>query len=201
MSALKDGMNDFMRDSTFGKIQTEKMIQMLEKGRNALFAPKNKRGGNKVIINIEKLGVATFHEIGHAMNHNMSKFWKSMQKMRMPMILTGGTLSLIALMKRPKAEGEEPRNAFDKTTTFIKNNVGKLVTLTFVPIIAEELKATSRGNKLAKELLSPETAKKVKTLNKFGAITYIASAGVSGLAAYVANIVRDAIAHPKEIQN
>lgn len=197
-SALKNEMSGYDSKSILGnirKFQTEYLTQMFEQGNNAAFLSK----GNKVIVNTENLGLSAFHEMGHAINYNMSKFWKGMQKMRTPMMITSGTLGLVALIKRPKAEGEQPENAFDKATTFIKNNVGKLVTLSFVPIIAEELKASSRGNKLAKELLSPEMAKKVKMSNRFGAVTYIASAAISGLAAYTANLVRDKIAHPKEV--
>lgn len=195
VDALNNAMSAFERESILGKAQAEYFIKMFEYGDNACFLPK----GNKIIVNIEKLGSSAFHEMGHAINRNMSTFWKGMQKLRMPMMITSGALSLLALCKRPKAEGEQPKNGFDKATTFIKNNVGKLVTLSFVPIIAEELKATSRGNKLAKQLLSPEIAKKVKTTNRYGAISYVATAVISGFSAFVANKVRDKIAHPKEV--
>lgn len=195
VSVLSNAMSEFERNSIFGKAQAEYLAKIFEEGENACFLPK----GNKIIVNIEKLGSSAFHEMGHAINRNMSTFWKGMQKMRLPMLITSGALSTVALFKRPKAEGEKPKNGFDKATTFIKNNVGKLVTLSFVPIIAEELKASSRGNKLAKELLSPEIAKKVKVTNRYGAITYVTTAAVAGLSAFVANKVRDKIAHPEEV--
>ena len=195
VKALNNAMSKIERESVFGKAQAEYLTRMFEEGDNACFLPKS----NKVIVNIEKLGLSAFHEMGHAINRNMSTFWKGMQKMRLPMMITSGVLSTVALFKRPKAEGEQPKNGFDKATTFIKNNVGKLVMLSFVPIITEELKATSRGNKLAKELLSPEIAKKVKVSNRFGAITYITTAAITGFSAFVANKVRDKIAHPKEV--
>ena len=153
----------------------------------------------KVVINTEKLCLSGFHEIGHAMNQQTSKFWNAMQKCRMPLFGTVGLLTTIALFKRKKAEGEETHGAFDKVTTFIKENVGKLTTLAFVPIIAEELKASARGNKLAKQLLSPDLAKKVVKSNRFGAITYIGTAVVAGLAAFTANKIRDCIAGPKKV--
>lgn len=194
-NALNNAMGKFERESIWGKAQVEYLTRMFENGNNACFLPK----GNKVIVNTEKLGLSAFHEMGHAINRNMSTFWKGMQKMRLPMMITSGVLSAVALCKCPKAEGEQSKNGFDKATTFIKNNVGKLVMLSFVPIITEELKATSRGNKLAKELLSPEIAKKVKVSNRFGAITYITTAAITGFSAFVANKVRDKIAHPKEV--
>lgn len=165
-------------------------------GRNALFDFSS----NKILINREKLGVATFHEMGHAVNHNFSKFWKCMQGLRLPCLGLGGLFGTVALFKRKKVEGEEPNGFFDKTTTFIKNNVGKLTLATSVPIVAEELMATYRGNKMAKKVLSPELFKKVQKTNRFGAMTYIAAGVGTALAAVVGSKVRDAIAKPKEIK-
>lgn len=164
-------------------------------GNNAGFDPKL----NKVFINTDKLGLAGFHEIGHSINKNLSKFWHGMQKLRMPGMIAAGVIGTIAVFKRKKVEGEEPKNIIDKTTTFIKNNAGKLTLLSFVPIVAEELKATARGNKLAKQLLSPELAKKVAKCNAFGAATYVLTAGLTALAAVLGSKIRDSIAKPKEI--
>lgn len=177
------------------KFQSEFMKNQIIAGKNAAYGFATK----KVLINTEKLGLSGFHEIGHAMNQQSSKFWNAMQKCRMPILGTVGLLTTIALFKRKKAEGEETHGAFDKATTFIKENVGKLTTLAFVPIIAEELKASARGNKLAKQLLSPDLAKKVVKSNRFGAITYVGAAIVAGLAAFTANKIRDCIAGPKKV--
>ena len=78
-----------------------------------------------------------------------------------------------------------------------KEHVGTLATLSMAPIVAEEIKATQRGNALAKKLLSPENYKKVVKTNRYGAATYIAAALAVGVGAYVANKVKDAIAKPK----
>lgn len=172
------------------------VIGAIKKGKNAGFNNVT----NEVLINTEKLGVSGFHEIGHSINYNNSKFWKTMQKLRMPAMAIPSLLLTIALFKRKKAEGEEPKGFIDRTTTFIKNNVGKLSTLAMAPIVAEELMATKRGNALAKQILSPENYKKVVKANKFGAATYIAAALFVGGGAYVANKVKDAIAKPKEIR-
>ena len=59
--------------------------------------------------------------------------------------------------------------------------------------------ATRRGNKLAKEFLTPEAFKKVKATNRFGALTYICSALLAGLGAKIGSDVRDKIAKPKQI--
>ena len=185
-----------LKNSRIGDIMSVGMARMLEQGRNAIFWPKT----NEIAVNIEKLGTAAFHEMGHAVNHNFSKFWKGMQKLRVPCGIAGGLFGTVALFKRKKVEGEEPKGFFDKTTTFIKNNVGKLTLAAFAPIVAEELMATYRGNKMAKKVLSPELFKKVQKTNRFGAMTYIAAGVGAALAAVVGSKVRDAIAKPKEIK-
>ena len=167
----------------------------IKAGRNAAFDFSS----NQIFVNREKLGVATFHEMGHAVNRNFSKFWKGMQKLRVPCGIAGGLFGTVALLKRKKVEGEETKGFFDKTTTFIKNNVGKLTLAAFAPIVAEELMATYRGNKMAKKVLSPELFQKVQKTNRFGAATYITSAIAVSLAAVIGSKVRDAIAKPKEI--
>lgn len=175
----------------------ELLISTMENGNNACYLPK----GKKVIVNTQNLGLSAFHEMGHAINHNCTKFWKIMQKSRTPMKRLGGLFALTALFKRKKLEGEEPKNIFDKATTFVKNNVGKLVTLTFIPMVAEELMASRRGNKMAAQVLPKDMLKKVKMSNRLGAVTYITAAVVSGAGAYLASKVRDNIAKPKLITN
>lgn len=187
----------WLRKTPLGKFYYSIISNTMKNGDNACYLPK----ANKCVVNIEKLGTSAFHEIGHSINHNQSKFWKFMQGARKPAMLTAAAIPLIALFKRKKVEGEEPKNAFDKVTTFIKDNCGKLTTLAFVPIVAEELKASARGNKLAKQLLSPEMAKKVVKSNRFGAATYILTGILAGVGAFAASKVRDLCAKPKEIKN
>ena len=193
--ALLNSLPKFLRE----KGPAEYIINILEnifkKGNNAAYIPKTK----KIAVNIDKLGASAFHEMGHAINHNQSKIWKVIQGMRAPSMIAGGVFALTALFKRKKIEGEQPVNTFDKVTTFVKDNVGKLVLASFVPIVSEELMATYRGNKMAKKLLPSEMFAKVKKTNRLGAVTYISSALLTALAAYSASKVRDKIAEPKKI--
>lgn len=170
-------------------------LESVINGKNAFYNPLSK----KIYINLEKFGLLTFHEMGHAYNHNCSNFWKYIQKCRPVMRYTAVILALTALIKRPKADGEKPKSGFDKVTTFIKNNVGKLVALTAVPIVAEELMATYRGNKMAAKFLSSDMLKRAKSANRLGAITYIVSAVTAGLNAFAASKLRDKIAHPEKV--
>ena len=161
-------------------------------GKNACYAFKSK----KIIIPEKELGLAFFHEAGHAMNANLSKFGKILQKCR-PMTILAIPIALIALLKTKKAPGEEPKNGMDKTTTFIKNNAGKLTFAAFLPMIIEEGMATIKGNKYAKNLLSPELAKKVAKTNALGFSTYVLMATLSGLGIYLGTKVKDSIASKK----
>lgn len=172
------------------------MAGAIKNGKNAAFDNIT----NKILINTEKMGAAGFHEVGHAINFNKSKFWKIMQIARTPLMALPSLFLTIALFKRKKAEGEKPNGFFDKVTTYIKNNVGKLSAAAWLPVVAEELMATKRGNALAKQILSPENFKKVAKVNKFGAITYIGGAALIGVTAYLCNKIRDAVASPKEIK-
>lgn len=177
----------------FLKDQTNKVYDTVMKGKNAFYSPIT----NEIIINTEKLGVGMFHEVGHAINNKTSKFWRSIQKSRVALMLMPSVLLLTALFKSKKSEGEKPVGFWDKTTTFIKENVGKLTTLAFIPIIAEEIKASLNGQKIAKQMLSPEAYKNVVKFNRIGALSYIIGAGITGLGAYLGNKVRDAIVQPK----
>ena len=76
-------------------------------------------------------------------------------------------IALIALLKTKKAEGEQPTGVVDKATDFIKNNAGKLTFATFIPTLIEEAMASIKGNKMAKELLNPQMAKKIANLRIF----------------------------------
>ena len=161
-------------------------------GKNACYTFVSK----KIIMPEKGLGLALFHEAGHAMNANLSKFGKILQQCR-PMTLLAAPIALIALWKTQKAPGEEPKNRLDKTTTFIKNNAGKLTFLAFVPLLLEEGLATIKGNNFAKKLLSPELAKKVAKTNALGFSTYLLMATLNGLGIYLGTKVKDSIARNK----
>lgn len=154
-------------------------------------------GAKKIIMPEKKLGLAVFHEAGHAMNANLSKFGKILQKCR-PMTILALPVAMIALFKTKKAEGEEPKNGLDKATTFVKNNAGKLTFAAFLPMVLEEGLASLKGNNYAKKLLSPELAKKVAKTNALGFASYLALATTSALGICLGTKVKDAIAHKKQ---
>lgn len=177
------------------KVTLKRVLAPFVNGNNAGFFS----GKNRIFVNVDKFGTAVFHEIGHAINYNSSPFWKVIQKMRVPLVYAPSAFLMVSLFKRKKLEGEEPKNGFDRATDFIKNNAGKLSMLAMVPVIAEELKATLRGNKMARQLCSPDLYKKVVKTNTLGAITYISAALLTGLSVYAAGKIKDSIAKPVKL--
>lgn len=165
-------------------------VNIAHDGYNSFYVAKS----NKILINTNKQSLAGFHEIGHAINNNSSKFWRTIIKTRGLTTALPFWIAAIAICKRKKAEGETSTGAMDSATTFIKNNAGVLSLASSVPLIAEELKASQRGNKLAKELLSPDIAQKVIKSNRLGAMTYIVGAGAMALATVAGSKIRDFIA-------
>ncbi len=168
---------------------TEK-LKVVSKGKNAFCSPLTK----DIMINMDNLGGASFHEMGHALNASGSKalkalvFGRHITKFFVPVILAVG------LFKSKKKEGQEPNGIIDKMTTFIKNNAGKLTFAALIPTLAEEGLASIRGAQIAKKVLDPKLLKKVNKYNFLAWTTYIASALVAAAAVKTAIMVRDKIA-------
>ena len=195
-NALPNWVNKYPKLKNFFNKKFDKISNTIISGRNACYIPR----ANTILINKDKMSWAAFHEMGHAMNKHMGGIGKVLHKLRAPMVLLTSVALFTALFKRKKAEGEKPEGFFDKTTTFIKENAGKLAFAGMVPTILEEGLASIKGAKLAKNLLSPENLKKLNNLNARALLTYIGGATAAGLSAFVISKVRDAIAAPKEIK-
>lgn len=176
-------------------VQISSTVEQLIAGNNAFYAMKSK----KIMLPENALCLSGFHEMGHALNANMSKIGKILQKTRGLQMLSLPIL-LVALFKTKKAPDEKPKNGLDKATTFIKNNAGKLTFAAFLPALLEEGLATMKGNKIAKEALSSDLAKKVAKSNMWGFSTYLLLASLSAVGVWAANKVKDKIAGPKLVQ-
>ena len=157
------------------------------------------RTSNKIFVNLKQSSYSIFHEIGHAINFHNSPFWKSVQKIKKPCFKLIPLPFIISLLTSKKTENDEHSTLLDKGTRFIKNNVGKLTFAISIPIIAEEISATLRGNYLAKKFADPQLYKKVSKINALGTSTYIAYGLVSGIAAYTGSKIRDFISESKSL--
>ncbi|MBQ3101778.1 hypothetical protein IJC60_02120 [bacterium] len=176
----------------YKEMLAESSVEQVLNGNNAFYAMQSK----KLVLPERGMELAGFHEIGHALNANMGKFGKILQKARGLSVLVF-PIALISLIKTKKAPNEKSEGALDKTTTFIKNNAGKLTFAAFTPVLLEEGLATIKGNKLARNTLTADLAKKVAKSNMLGFSTYLALATMSAVGIWLANKVKDKIAQPK----
>lgn len=151
-----------------------------------------------LIINKSQIPLVIFHELGHVLNKE-NKLINILNKTKhiTPFAITLFTAT--ALFKRKKADGEKPKNNFDKITTFVKNNVGKLTILAYLPTIIEEGLASIKANQLAKILLSAENIKILNKTNFRAWLTYVISALITSASIFAMAKTRDIIAQPKEI--
>lgn len=177
--------------------EIKKFVNVVAKGKNAFYHPLTK----DIVINPTKFPSASFHEMGHALNATGSKLMKSLAAGRHVAAIIGIPLVLaVGLLKPKKNEGEKPKGIFDKTTTFIKNNAGKLTFAALIPTLAEEGIASIRGGQLAKKVLNPELLKKVNKRNFIAWTTYLAAALIlSGITALSVKIRDVAASKSKQI--
>ncbi len=166
-----------------------------ENGENACYTIVSK----KIIMPEKKLGLVMFHEAGHALNANLGKVSKVLHKSK-PLTILALPIAMIGLFKTKKASGEEPKGMVDKSTTFIKNNAGKLTFAAFLPTLLEEGMASIKGNKIAKELLETGLSRKIMKTNALGFTTYLARAIGSPVGIALGIKAKDAIAKKKQVE-
>lgn len=190
--------------SSFAKNPIDKktvgnFVNMFEVGANAGFLPKN----NSVYITDKSLYSSVFHELGHAMNRNLSKFGLALQKSRMyltPLGVPVAGLGLFAasLFHKNKPENvDQPKSAWEKTKDFVKNHAGKITFLTTLPMVLEEALATSNGLLAVKKHLDPSQFKALKAgYTKCLGSYVLVSVGLSG-AVGLANMIATRIQNKK----
>lgn len=168
-------------------------IEQIKNGFNAAFIPGNAAFvGNKILMPEKDMAFAAFHEIGHSINYNSSKFWKALQKMRMPgMALATLPLLYGAFSKKSVAKDGKELTKAQKANNFIRDNAGKLSFAAMVPMLAEEAMASIRGQKLANKLLDGKMAKHVLKGNAVAYLSYLGTAIALGLGSYAAVKIKD----------
>lgn len=131
------------------------VIKSTANGTNAFF----RRSKNVVTINDKGLYSAVFHEIGHALNFNNSKFMSFLQKNKtfsmigLPIVAFGSLLVGLFDNKESKNKKTETETETETVVDFIHDNAGKLTFATFLPVLIEEGMASIKGVKLAKPYL------------------------------------------------
>lgn len=118
----------------------------------ARFNPKS----NTILINDKSFYASIFKEIGHALNFHNGKSTKFLLKMKkvcskiVPIIGISGLF--VKLLHNKKTSKNKTK--FEKTKDFIRDNAGKILFLTYVPILIEEGIASKKALNLAKPYLT-----------------------------------------------
>lgn len=177
-----------------------------KKGVNAAFFPKEVKGlgitlfpKNTIIMPEKDISHALYHEMGHAHNFNKSSVLKFLQKCRPVSMFLPALIALYGAFSRkskPK-DGEELTSA-QKTNNFIRDNAGKLSFVATIPMLVEEAAATIKGQKWAKEFLTPDLAKKVLKGNSIAYGSYLLTAASLVFASWTAVKIKDKLIAKKE---
>lgn len=162
-------------------------------GTNACYDLNSK----KVILNTNKISIAGFHELGHAMNSNLSKLGK-FSKTFIPIgIFIASIMEYVSL-----AQSNQPKEEKGGFIHKIRDNAGKIAFLGFVPQLIEEAAASIKGINLAKKSgLDKALLPNLKKMYAKAFFTYFARAGLTGLAVGAANIIMQRMTRPKKIEN
>ena len=132
------------------------------------------------------------------MNRHLSYSGRFLQTIRVPSAMAASIIPTVALLTNKRTDNNPPENFWQNTTAFLKEHVGKLTAIAFVPILTEEAMASVKGQKLAKSVLPKTLMKNVTKANLAGFATYIGLALVSGFAAYTGNKLRDKIVEKRK---
>ncbi len=204
---IREGKNAMFcpKDLKLPKITMSEYERLVVSGKKQLLEQKLKEKAtyikaNSVLLSKDKLHTVGFHELGHAMNWNFSSFGRFLQKCRTvamfaPMFI--GIYGAVTKKSKPKNEGEKLTVA-QKFNNFLRDNAGKLSFAVALPMLIEEGMATAKGNSFAKKLLSPELAKRVSKSNAVAYSSYLLTAVLGTLGAYVAVKVKDNAISKKE---
>lgn len=162
------------------------------RGTNAAFNSQTKQ----VIINTDKISIAGFHELGHALNKFKSSFLTRMNSRLYGVgYAIAGWMAYVALFSSSKPK-DAPKNIGDK----IKDNCGKIAFAAMLPILAEEFLASYKGIKLAKSVGVNKTGiKAMKKLYAKAFATYAGRCVLGGLAVGASSMIMDYFSKPKKV--
>ena len=160
-------------------------------GKNACFDTN----ANQVILNTDKIAIAGYHELGHAMNHLKGGLPKLLSKARYAGFAIAGLMEYFAIFSRTK-----PKDAQKTLTDKIEDNCGKIAFCAMLPVVAEEAIASYRGVKLARASgVAEPLIINMKKLYAKALMTYGGRAVLGGLAVYASRKIMDYFTRPKII--
>ena len=168
-----------------------RLADVISEGGNAAYHPLF----SNIMVNLDKLSSATFHEMGHALNSRSGKLLKTLFWGRHALAYLIPLFFAIGLLKNKKQEGEKPQGVTDKMNTFIKDNAGKLTFAAAIPTLAEEGLASIRGAKLASKVIQDKNLlKKINIANARAWSTYFIGAVLTPMLIRLAINTRDKVA-------
>jgi len=149
-------------------------------GKNAAYTRE------AIELNMEKMPLAAFHEIGHAFNQQHSKVLKAIQNMRPILVGLGILATFLPRLIKPTYKYDDEQMTLGEK---VKNKVRKLspaiAAACYAPVVVEEGIASIRASQFAKPLLEPENYKKMARGNICGFLTYfLGSMSLALLAKY-----------------
>ncbi len=177
------------------KKRLKNAIRSVADGENAFYFPITK----EAVVNMDKKPALAFHEMGHAINSlGLNKAGKVLTKLRNPFFKLTPIIALVGLLKPKKQEGEKAEGIADKTTTFIKNNAGKLTFAALLPKLAEEGLASLNAKQLLKMTnMNKSIAKRINISNFKAWGTYLLGAIILSQATRFAIYAHDKIVENK----
>ena len=189
---------------------TKALLKQIADGKNAFYIsniPNRFKSAfqkfgleqNSININMEKMPLASFHEMGHAFNYNNSAFWKTMQNMSKTSRIAAGIFAIIpAITSEQKAQEGKELTKTQKFINVLRKASPILTGVSLLPTLLEEGKASLRANKWAKEVFkeTPSLAKRVAKTNKIAYCTYLISAIALTAGAFATKKIKDTLDSP-----
>ncbi len=167
-----------------------KTFNQIVKKNNACYHPREKN----VYINRDFL-TPVFHELGHAKNHQSGlsgKILKLAKRVNNKYIVYGIPLAAIFSNKMKPENTDKKLSNSEKTFNILRASTGVLVSLGFLPRLAEEYSASKRGYNMAKEAgLDEKLLNTINKNHKWGFKSYIRGAGMFAIAVTAAIQLKD----------
>jgi hypothetical protein len=136
------------------------------RGSNAAFRPLC----NSVAVNMEKMPLTAFHELGHA--HNFYNGFKFMLFARPACTVAAIAAAFLpAIIDKPN-KNKEDYSFGDKVKDKLCNNAPLITAACYLPVVFEEGLASIKAMKFAKPILDVKLFRKMNLANTCGFLTY-----------------------------
>ena len=171
-------------------------VMIIAQGKNASYIPLT----SQILLNKDKMGITTFHELGHFINGSSKGIRRMLARSRVLSIVSVPAILGIGLLTPKREEGDEYTNPLAKTAAFIKKHCGVLAGISMLPVIIEEGVASINGAQLAKKVLNKNMYKKLNKFNFMAFSSYIIGASILGICTALAVYIKDKVSGAKPVK-